>query len=458
MSTEDAQLRDLPQVDRARRGVHGEAQEDAVQRRLRHLRMPRRLQDADQCSNCHHSLQESRRAWKTEHRRAPGDRRQRLPRVVPRRRPVPAVPHDRARPVFTGLPHEVGLKAIETQHVKTDWTSRHGALALVDKSKCLLCHVSVGECDDCHCSGRRSTARPRRGSAGTQSAEEQRSALPGVPQGAVVRGVPHQFKEMAVGVAHAALRRVGATRGLVIVGGRACLCCRVSRRCSPATTGAIRRWAAHGELEELDARRRSRARCHVEPGAKGFLTFAAEVGPRLLLTACSWARRARTCSKASDRAACQKCHTNYRQVSPSGDLLIPHRAHVAVLKMNCVACHKDLVHSANREASTAPRWRRASQVPRRRHGDQPVHRLPHPQADSREPHAEGLAGGPRRRPRPRTAARVTTGHPTTATTATRSVRRPTSATGRRTTGLHAKQRGEGCLVCHGGEKFCKECH
>ena len=22
----------------------------------------------------------------------------------------------------------------------------------------------------------------------------------------------------------------------------------------------------------------------------------------------------------------------------------------------------------------------------------------------------------------------------------------------------AKQRGDGCLVCHGGEKFCKECH
>jgi hypothetical protein len=55
-----------------------------------------------------------------------------------------------------------------------------------------------------------------------------------------------------------------------------------------------------------------------------------------------------------DRAACQKCHTDYREVSPSGDLLIPHKAHVEVLKINCAVCHKNLVHSLNAAGFNKP--------------------------------------------------------------------------------------------------------
>jgi hypothetical protein len=46
-------------------------------------------------------------------------------------------------------------------------------------------------------------------------------------------------------------------------------------------------------------------------------------------------------------AACQSCHTDLRKVSPSGDLNIPHRAHVDVLKLQCVQCHDYLVHTTN---------------------------------------------------------------------------------------------------------------
>ena len=43
------------------------------------------------------------------------------------------------------------MKAIEELHVKPEWTSRyHGTEALKDKAKCLLCHQSEGECDECH--------------------------------------------------------------------------------------------------------------------------------------------------------------------------------------------------------------------------------------------------------------------------------------------------------------------
>jgi hypothetical protein len=53
-------------------------------------------------------------------------------------------------------------------------------------------------------------------------------------------------------------------------------------------------------------------------------------------------------------AACSKCHVDLRTVSPSGDLNIPHRAHVAVLKMQCVECHKNLVHTTNAAGNHTP--------------------------------------------------------------------------------------------------------
>ena len=43
--------------------------------------------------------------------------------------------------------------------------------------------------------------------------------------------------------------------------------------------------------------------------------------------------------------ACIKCHSDLRSVSPKGDLQIPHKAHVNILKMKCVQCHdQHLVH------------------------------------------------------------------------------------------------------------------
>ena len=52
--------------------------------------------------------------------------------------------------------------------------------------------------------------------------------------------------------------------------------------------------------------------------------------------------------------ACGSCHTDLRKVSPSGDLNIPHRAHVTVLKLQCVQCHKYLVHAKNPQGTDKP--------------------------------------------------------------------------------------------------------
>jgi len=93
--------------------------------------------------------------------------------------------------------------------------------------------------------------------------------------------------------------------------------------------------------------------CHVNPGVGGFLSFAVRSIPafysQLLV-----GPQSTNLLQVPDRSACQKCHTSYREVSAAGDLLIPHRAHVEVLKINCPVCHKNLVHSLNAAGYNKP--------------------------------------------------------------------------------------------------------
>ena len=42
---------------------------------------------------------------------------------------------------------------------------------------------------------------------------------------------------------------------------------------------------------------------------------------------------------------CTRCHNPRRQVTPSGDLIIPHNRHIAALDGRCVDCHQDVVHA-----------------------------------------------------------------------------------------------------------------
>jgi hypothetical protein len=53
-------------------------------------------------------------------------------------------------------------------------------------------------------------------------------------------------------------------------------------------------------------------------------------------------------------SACLACHSDLRSVSPDGDLQIPHRAHINVLKMECVSCHQYLVHELSPEGKHTP--------------------------------------------------------------------------------------------------------
>lgn len=106
---------------------------------------------SDECATCHHTFNPDKEAWKKAH-----------PKAVKTIGPNACLGtcHEAAQcrlchttgktPVFTGLQAQSGLKAIEVLHVRSDWMQQHGTQALADKSKCLVCHVSEGECQDCH--------------------------------------------------------------------------------------------------------------------------------------------------------------------------------------------------------------------------------------------------------------------------------------------------------------------
>lgn len=105
----------------------------------------------DECSTCHHVLYNGAEQWKKAHPKfvaAAGDlgcletchevKQCRLCHTTGK------------TPVFKGLAIQTGLKVIEAQHARPTWIDKHGTLALQDQSKCLLCHGSVGECQNCH--------------------------------------------------------------------------------------------------------------------------------------------------------------------------------------------------------------------------------------------------------------------------------------------------------------------
>jgi hypothetical protein len=104
----------------------------------------------DECGSCHHSLQEGKGEWKKVHRV-----------TVQAFGPNGCLEscHDAGqcrqchttgkRPEFKsgGV---AGVTQIEREHVKKSWLAKHGSFALADERKCLVCHVSEGECQDCH--------------------------------------------------------------------------------------------------------------------------------------------------------------------------------------------------------------------------------------------------------------------------------------------------------------------
>ena len=95
-------------------------------------------------------------------------------------------------------------------------------------------------------------------------------------------------------------------------------------------------------------------RCHVEPTRLAQARYDVRMLGEFYLSIVAPSRQPKLFGLPPNDA-CQRCHIDLRTVSPSGDLNIPHRAHVVVLKMPCIKCHTYLVHKKNPEGTHAPR-------------------------------------------------------------------------------------------------------
>jgi hypothetical protein len=201
------------------------------------------------------------------------------------------------------------------------------------------------------------------------------------------------------------------------------------------------------------------AGCHVDPGPMGLVRFSARAIPDFY-SQLIFGPRQTNLLHAPDRQACQKCHTSYRQVSPAGDLLIPHRAHVVVLGINCVVCHKNLVHSPNSQGFNKPEMQTCLNLCH--NGKTATNQCTkcHTQKQTPPSHkrADWLVIHSQK------VGTINCGqcHGWTPDFCTQChSKRPASHVGnwKQLHQFRARQLGvKGCLVCHGGEKFCKTCH
>lgn len=198
--------------------------------------------------------------------------------------------------------------------------------------------------------------------------------------------------------------------------------------------------------------------CHIEPGAGGFVAFAAQSIPAFYQQLSNGPADTNLLG-APSREACQKCHTSFRSVAPSGDLLIPHRAHVEVLAMECTACHTDLVHSLNRHGFNKPEMEGC--LAQCHDGDTATAECMdcHTRKQTPENHSAPdwlQVHGP-------AAESEDCGNChdwTPGYCAECHEKRPASHAGnwKSDHAASAKVRGDGCIVCHGGQEFCNQCH
>lgn len=94
--------------------------------------------------------------------------------------------------------------------------------------------------------------------------------------------------------------------------------------------------------------------CHVPPATLTRAAYRVRLVGEFYLSFLAPSRKP-PIFKTPTNQACLVCHSDLRTVSPKGDLQIPHRAHVNILKMDCVTCHKYLVHELSPEGKHTPR-------------------------------------------------------------------------------------------------------
>lgn len=93
--------------------------------------------------------------------------------------------------------------------------------------------------------------------------------------------------------------------------------------------------------------------CHVKPGLLNGIKYRAGLVSKIITQVVQSPTRPTTII-LPDNANCENCHKTNRKITASGDIIIPHKAHVKVLRMRCVTCHRQLVHARGTGARNKP--------------------------------------------------------------------------------------------------------
>jgi hypothetical protein len=93
--------------------------------------------------------------------------------------------------------------------------------------------------------------------------------------------------------------------------------------------------------------------CHVSPNVFAQAGYRVRMAGEFYLSFVARSRQPKIFGTPTNDS-CLACHNALRTVSPKGDLQIPHRAHVTVLKMRCVECHNYVVHEKSPEGKNTP--------------------------------------------------------------------------------------------------------
>lgn len=198
--------------------------------------------------------------------------------------------------------------------------------------------------------------------------------------------------------------------------------------------------------------------CHLEPGTEKALEFLARAMP-VYYGAVLGQTGDPGLFTTPTKAACQKCHTAYRQVSASGDLLIPHRAHVVVLKLNCADCHQRLVHSPNPSGFNSPKMGYC--LSKCHDGRKATNRCTDCHTEKATP--DNHKSGNWLQVHGQKTEQINCGRchgwaPKLCQACHTSRPRTHVGNWKKEHKGRALIRGKGCLVCHGGKKFCLKCH
>lgn len=141
---------------------------------------------------------------------------------------------------------------------------------------------------------------------------------------------------------------LGLALVLLLLGVPACITTRPAYLASfPGAEDEYRAWtrSTHAEIECDD--------CHADRGLLAQVAYRTRMVGEFYITLVLRNREPDVFARPAN-SSCVVCHSELRSISPEGDVRIPHRAHIEILKIDCVECHHYVTHQTSSEGKHTP--------------------------------------------------------------------------------------------------------